>query len=127
MVEQRNLQQKTQQYIDAAVQAARAAIQEQMQLQNVQNIEQQQPLGVPLPVPPGPQVNQFAYALVGTFGPAANLFDYHTPNGAKIQKSAFKNLMYNMTSLDAENLNDFLGIISNKSYCTRLVLYSFVG
>ena len=31
MVEQRNLQQKKQHYIDAAVQAARAAIQEQMQ------------------------------------------------------------------------------------------------
>ena len=60
------------------------------------------------------QVVQFAYTP-GTYGTAFDLIDYHTPNGAKIQKSAIENLEVTH-DLDSENLNDFI-----ESFRTRAI------
>jgi hypothetical protein len=79
--------------LQAAVQAAQQHAPHQPAMQ------QQAPPAIVQPV-------QFAYTP-GTYGQAATLIDYNTPNGAKIQKAATEKLNV-IHDLDAEHLNDFL-------------------
>jgi hypothetical protein len=121
-----NRQQQIQDLVNAAVQAAQQAMQQQINAaQNdiaalrAQNAALQQAAAAPAAVqqqaiPAAAQPVQFAYTP-GTYGAAATLIDYNSTNGAKIQKSATEKLDV-LHDLDSENLNDFL-----ESFRTRAI------
>ena len=131
----RRAQQQMQAYIEAAVRTAQAAMQDQIDnlnrlrdedrnqaaidLAEVRNENQllQATINLQARNPPQAQIPvqvQFAYTP-GTYGTALDLIDYHTPNGAKIQRLAIEKLEV-LHDLDSENLNDFI-----ESFRTRAI------